>query len=199
MSDGRLAQQVAFLVEADRLKTIIRQTPLVDNSRRENSAEHSWHLALAAIVLAEHAPATLDLKRVLEMVVVHDLVEIDAGDTFAYDPTGHLDKEAREQAAADRLFSLLPADQASHLRANWEEFEARATLEARFANALDRFQALLQNMGAGGGSWRAHSVTRAQVMTRMAPIESTLPEVWPFLLEVVERFCALGAIVETRD
>lgn len=196
MSDGRLAQQVAFLLEADRLKTIIRQTPLIDNSRRENSAEHSWHLALAALVLAEHAPETLDLKRVLEMVIVHDLVEIDAGDTFAYDPTGHLDKEAREQAAADRLFSLLPTDQANHLRASWEEFEARATIEARFANALDRFQALLQNMGAGGGSWRAHSVTRAQVMTRMAPIESTLPEVWPFILNVVERFCALGAIVD---
>jgi len=199
VSDARLSQQVAFLVEADRLKTIIRQTPLVDNSRRENSAEHSWHLALAALVLREHAPPGLDLGRAIELVVVHDLVEIDAGDTFAYDPAGHLDKDAREQAAADRLFGMLPRDQAASFRAAWEEFEARETPEARFANALDRLQALLQNMGAGGGSWRAHNVTRAQVMTRMAPIESTLPEVWPFLLEVVDRFCALGAIVDRAD
>ena len=196
MANDRLAQQIAFLLEADQLKTIVRRTPLTDNSRQENSAEHSWHLALAALTLSEYAPPGLNLARALELVVVHDLVEIDAGDTFAYDLKGHEDKDARERAAADRLFGLLPPDQAAQLRERWEEFEAQATLEAKFANALDRLQALLQNLGAGGGSWRAHRVTRAQVMRRMAPVETALPDVWPFVLGVIDRFCALNAIAD---
>lgn len=196
MATDRLARQMAFLLEADKLKSIVRQTPLTDNSRRENSAEHSWHLAVAALALSEYAPPGLNLGRVLELVVVHDLVEIDAGDTFAYDPKGYEDKAAREQAAADRLFGMLPPEQAARMRACWDEFEAHATIEARFANALDRLQALLQNMGAGGGSWTAHRVTRSQVMRRMAPIESALPGVWPFVLDVVSRYCALGAIAD---
>lgn len=194
MANQRLEQQMAFLLEADKLKTILRRTPLTDNSRQENSAEHSWHLALAALALAEYAPPTLNLGRVMELVVLHDLVEIDAGDTFAYDVKGYDDKAAREQAAADRIFNLLPSDLAVRLRAGWEEFEAQATIEAKFANALDRLQALLQNMGAGGGSWAAYQVTRAQVLRRMAPIESTLPEAWPFVLAAIDRYCALGAI-----
>jgi putative hydrolase of HD superfamily len=197
MSKNRLDAQIAFLLEADKLKTILRQTPLTDNSRRENSAEHSWHLALAALTLSEYAPPGLDLSRVLELVVVHDLVEIDAGDTFAYDLKGYEDKEARERAAAERLFGLLPPDQGTRLKERWEEFEAHATIEAKFANALDRLQALLQNMGAGGGSWSAHRVNRAQVLRRMAPIEATLPEVWGFVQGVIDRYCALGAIVES--
>ena len=195
MSTDRLAQQLAFLVEADRLKTIIRRTPLTDNSRRENSAEHSWHLSLAALALLEYAPAGVDLHRVLELVIVHDLVEIDAGDTFAYDVAAHHDKAERERAAAARIFGLLPGDQGARLHALWEEFEANQTPEARYANALDRLQALLQNMQAGGGSWSVHRVTRAQVLTRMAPIETALPDVWPFVVDVVDRFCASGAIV----
>jgi putative hydrolase of HD superfamily len=194
MDRDRLAQQVAFLVEADKLKTIIRRTPLTDRSRLENSAEHSWHLALAAIVLREHAPAGIDLARVLELTVVHDLVEIYAGDTFAYDVTAHQTKVEREQAAADRLFTLLPADQAAHFRERWDEFEAQQTPSAHYANALDRLQALLLNMTAGGGSWTTHRVTRQQVLTRMAPVETALPAVWPFILDVVERFSAIGAI-----
>lgn len=195
MHNDRLTQQVAFLVQADRLKTIIRRTPLTDNSRLENSAEHSWHLALAALALREHAPAELNLARVLELVVVHDLVEIDAGDTFAYDPAAHLTKAEREQAAADRLFALLPVDQSRHFRALWEEFEAHATEEARFANALDRLQALLLNSESGGGSWLAHRVKREQVLDRMAPVRSALPALWPFVLEVIDRACDAGAIV----
>ncbi len=198
MAGERLARQIGFLLEADRLKTIIRRTPLTDNSRLETSAEHSWHVALAALALREHAPAALDIGRVLELVVVHDLVEIDAGDTFAYDAAAHQDKAERERAAADRVFGMLPADQSTKLRALWEEFEAHHTPEARFANALDRLQALLQNMQAGGGSWSAHRVTRTQVLKRMAPVESALPDVWPFVVEVIDRFCALGAIV-TRE
>ena len=193
--NNRLAEQMAFLVEADKLKTVIRRTPLTDNSRLENSAEHSWHLALAAMALSEHAPPTLDLRRVLELVTVHDLVEIDAGDTFAYDAVGHETKAERERVAADRIFGRLPPDQSARFRAIWEEFEAHETTESRFANALDRLQALLQNMKAGGGSWTVHGVTRRQVLTRMAPVESALPGVWPFVLDVIDRFCASGAIV----
>jgi putative hydrolase of HD superfamily len=194
MPNERLTRQIAFLVEADRLKTVLRRTPVSDNSRLENSAEHSWHLALAAMILHEYGPAGLDTSRVLELVVVHDLVEIDAGDTFAYDVGAHETKAAREGAAADRIFGLLPADQAQRCRALWEEFEAMSTPEARLANALDRLQALLQNMKAGGGSWAAHEVTREQVLRRMAPVENALPDVWPLVCEVIDHFCAMGAI-----
>lgn len=190
----RLSQQIAFLLEIDRLKTIVRRTPLTDNSRQENSAEHSWHLAVAAMVLREHAPSVIDIGRVIELVLIHDLVEIDAGDTFAYDAAGYVGKEERERAAAERIFGLLPDDQTVRFRAAWDEFEAHQTSEARYANALDRLQALLQNTGAGGGSWRAYGVTRSQVLKRMAPVQEALPAVWPFVLEIIDRFCASGAI-----
>jgi len=179
VSDDRLTQQIAFLVQADRLKTILRRTPLTDNSRLENSAEHSWHLALAALALSEHAPAGVDLAHVLQLVVIHDLVEIDAGDTFAYDPAAHATKADRERAAADRLFGLLPSDQRALFRARWDEFEAQATPESRFANALDRFQALLLNSQSGGGSWATHRVLRSQVLTRMARYNRRCPRSGP--------------------
>ncbi len=197
MSRDRLTRQMSFLVEADRLKTILRRTPLMDNSRAENSAEHSWHLALAAITLGEWAPPGVNLQRVLELVVVHDLVEIDAGDTFAYDIAGNVGKAERERAAAERVFGLLPPDQTAAIRALWEEFEAQQTDESRYANALDRLQALLQNMEAGGGSWATYGVTRSQVYKRMAPVAEAMPSVWVFVQHVVERFCDAGAI--TRD
>jgi putative hydrolase of HD superfamily len=190
----RLAQQIAFLLEADKLKSVLRRTPLTDGSRPENSAEHSWHLALAAIVMAEHVTTKIDLLSVLEMLTVHDLVEVDAGDTFAYD-AGHLNTKAeRERAAADRIFALLPSDQGARLRARWEEFEAHETAEARFANALDRLQPLLQNACAGGGSWRDHEVTRDQVLRRMDPIRSTMPDLWPRVQEIIDAFCASGVL-----
>ena len=196
MIDDRLSRQMAFLVEADRLKNVLRRTPLTDDSRPENSAEHSWHLALAAMTLAEWAPPGTNLQRVLELAVVHDLVEIDAGDTFAYDVDANVGKAAREQAAADRIFGLLPAEQGERVRALWDEFEAQATAESRYANALDRLQALLQNMQAGGGSWAAYGITRTQVYARMNPVQTALPAVWPFVASVIERFCASGAIAD---
>jgi putative hydrolases of HD superfamily len=194
MANDRLARQVTFLVEADKLKTVVRRTPLTDNSRLENSAEHSWHLALAALTLREHAPENVDLGRVLELVALHDLVEIDAGDTFAYDTHGYESKAERERAAATRLFGMLPDEQGARFHHLWQEFEAQQTPESRFANALDRLQALLQNMQAGGGSWSTHHVTRSQVLTRMAPIRTALPDAWPFVVAVIDRFCDLGAI-----
>jgi putative hydrolase of HD superfamily len=195
----RLGRQLAFLLEADRLKTVLRRTPLADASRLENSAEHSWHLALAAMVLAEYAPAGIDLGRVLELVVIHDLVEIDAGDTFAYDPDHMVSKAEREQAAADRIFSLLPSGQAERTRQLWEEFEEYETPEARFANALDRLQALLLNYRSGGGSWAVHHVRRSQVLERMGPVQAVLPELWPHVLEVVDRACAKGFIAPDQS
>jgi putative hydrolase of HD superfamily len=193
MSD-RLDRQIAFLVEADKLKGILRRTPLADGSRLENSAEHSWHLALAAMVLAEYVPGTVNSARVLELVAVHDLVEIDAGDTFAYDPDHALSKADRERTAADRIFGLLPGEQGARLRALWDEFEEHQTPESRFANALDRFQALLLNYRSGGGSWTVHGVRRSQVLARMAPVQATLPDVWSYVLDIIDRACAAGLI-----
>ena len=195
MATDRLAGQIAFLVEADKLKTVLRRTPLVDLSRLENSAEHSWHLALTALALLEYAPAGVDLQRVLELIAVHDLVEIDAGDTFAYDTAAHDTKIDRERSAAERIFGLLPPDQSAAFRQRWEEFEAAETPESRYANALDRLQPLLLNMHSGGGSWKTHHVTRSAVLRRMAPIKAALPEVWPLVLDVIERFSANGTIV----
>jgi putative hydrolase of HD superfamily len=189
MPPGRVAKQLGFLSEADRLKSVLRRTSLIDGSRLENSAEHSWHLVLVALVVREHAPAGLDELRVLELLAVHDLVEIDAGDTFAYDKAGIATKAARERAAADRIFGLLPDDQRIRLRALWDEFEAHETPEAQFANAIDRFQALLQNAGIGGGTWHSHNLTRKAVLERMAPIEHAIPGLWPTVVEIVDEYC----------
>ena len=166
----RLDRQIRFLHEIDRLKTILRRTRIAAGDRRENSAEHSWHIAMLAVVLAEHGPPGLDIARVVTLLLVHDIVEIDAGDTFAYDLEGKADQEERERRAADRLFGLLPEDQAAELRGAWDEFEANATPEARFAHAVDRFQPLLLNIAHAGGTWREHGVSRAQVDGRLAPI-----------------------------
>src|SRR3954471_16778318 len=161
MADTRLTQHIQFVMEIYKLKTILRQTPLMDNSRRENSAEHSWHLAVMALTLGEYAEQGTDLTRVIKMVLVHDIVEIDAGDTFAYDAQGYTDKEEREQRAAARIFGLLPDDQRDELLALWHEFEAITTPEPRFANALDRLEPLLGNYATGGGSWKKPGVTLA--------------------------------------
>ena len=194
MVDDRLARQVAFLLEADKLKTIVRRTPIADNSRLENSAEHSWHLTLAALTLREYAPDGADLFHAARMLIVHDLVEVDAGDTFAYDTAAHDTKADRERLAAQRIFGLLPPDQATELRTLWEEFEAQETPSARYANALDRFQPLLLNMESGGGSWTSHAVARGQVLRRMEPIRDWMPKAWPFVLDVIDRACEVGWI-----
>jgi len=190
----RLRRQLALIVEADRLKLVLRRTKVTGGARHENSAEHSWHLALAAMALAEHAGAGVDVARVIRMVIVHDLVEIDAGDTFAYDASANLGRVEREKLAADRLFGLLPDAQGPELRSLWDEFEEGRTPTAHFAIALDRLLPLLLNDLLEGGSWRTHSVTRSQVLRRMAPIEEGIPALWPLVLEIVERNCALGRI-----
>ena len=195
MPAGRLQQQLAFLVEIDRLKEVLRRTALSSRSRTENSAEHSWHVAMMAVVLAEHAPDGTDVSHAIRMLLVHDIVEVDAGDTFCYDAAAHHDKSAREQAAADRVFGLLPPDLHSTLRALWDEFEAGRTPEARFANALDRFAGLLQNWSGGdGGTWRANAVTRTAVTRRMEPIRDGAAALWPLVTEVIDAATAAGFI-----
>ena len=191
----RIESQLAFLIEVDRLKGILRQTLLCDGSRRENSAEHSWHLALMATVLAEHAEPPVDASRVIGMLLVHDLVEIDAGDTFAYDATANTGREERERRAADRIFGMLPAEQGHELRTLWDEFERGETPEARAAVALDRLQPLLLNHRNDGGSWRTHGVRRAQVLRRMEPIRAALPGLWPTVEDIVRHNCSLGHII----
>lgn len=182
----RLERQLSFIAELDRLKSVERRISLIGGLRLENSAEHSWHLAVMATLLVEYAPTGVDLARAQQMVLVHDVVEIDAGDTFAFDAAGRADQAERESAAAARLFGLLPPDQAGELRALWEEFEAGATPTARFAVALDRFQALLMNRGNGGGTWRLHRVEREQVLARMEPIRRVAPDLWPVVLRTLD-------------
>jgi putative hydrolases of HD superfamily len=157
---GRLAEQIAFLVEIDQLKTVIRQNLIADGSRQENTAEHSWHLALCATILAEHANEPVDVSKVVQMLLIHDLVEIDAGDTFVYATAEEIAaQDGKEQVAADRIFGLLPIDQGARLRALWEEFEAKESAEAKFAKAVDRVQPMLLNLASGGGSWERHGIT----------------------------------------
>jgi putative hydrolase of HD superfamily len=195
--DPRLGQQLQFIMELDRLKGILRQTRVLDGARQENSAEHSWHLALCAVVLAEYAPGGMDLSRVLKMVLVHDVVEIDAGDAFCYDASANVGKEERERRAAERIFGLLPAEQGDELRALWEEFEAGASADARFAVALDRLQPLLLNFAGEGGSWRQHRVTHDQVVVRMSPIRHGAPELWPAVVRLLDEAVARGYLAPT--
>ncbi|HYH00236.1 MAG TPA: HD domain-containing protein [Terriglobales bacterium] len=188
----RLQQQIQFIVEIDKLKSILRQSLLCDGSRRENDAEHSWHLAAMASLLQEYATESVDLVRVLKMLLIHDIVEIDAGDTYAYDPEANVTRAAREQVAADRLFGLLPADQRDDFRALWEEFETGVTAESRYANALDRLQPLLLNYYSEGKSWRAHGVTADAVIKRMQPIKTGAPQLWTVVEQIVSSACEMG-------
>ena len=190
MTDDRLSRQVRFLREVDRLKQVFRQTWLLDRSRKENDAEHSWHLAVMAMLLREHADPAVDLPRVIQMLLVHDLVEIDAGDTFCYDDDDH--KAQREHAAAQRIFALLPPDQADALRGLWEEFEARRTPEAQYAAALDRLQPLLHNYYTQGAAWREHGVKADQVLQRNRHIAEGAPALWAFAEGLIRDAVAKG-------
>ncbi len=177
----RLARQLEFIREIDKLKSVFRRTLLMDGTRFENDAEHSWHLAMMAILLKEHATGPgVDIARVVKMVLVHDLVEIDAGDTYCYDVSGNLGKADRERAAATRLFGLLPGDVGGEIRALWEEFESRTSPEAKFAAALDRVQPLIHNYSTGGAIWRKHGVRCKQVLEHNRHVEEGSGVLWRF-------------------
>jgi putative hydrolase of HD superfamily len=188
----RLARQIAFIVEIDKLKQVLRQTFVTDRSRRENSAEHSWHLAMMTLALSEHAARDVDLLRVLKMLLIHDLVEIDAGDTFLYDAAAAAGQAAREAAAAERLYGLLPADQAAELAALWREFDSGDGADARFARALDQLQPVLLNYHTEGGSWRAHPVRGADVLARKRVIEHGSPSLWRLAEALIQDSIAKG-------
>ena len=192
---SRLSEQIRFLLEIDRLKGVLRRSLVLDGSRRENDAEHSWHLAVMAAVLAEYGPSGADLRRVMRMLLVHDVVEIDAGDTYCYDAAACETQAEREVLAADRIFALLPADQAKEIRGLWEEFEARRTPEARFAAALDRVQPVLLNFHTQGRAWREHGVTRGQVIERNKHIEAGAPVLWEYVRGLIEEAVERGYLV----
>lgn len=196
MKNDRLTQQIGFLIEIDRLKSVIRRTYLANGTRHENSAEHSWHLAMMAMVLSEHANEKVELLRVLKMLLIHDIVEIDAGDTFIYDKVGALDKEEREQKAAERIFGLLPEEQTRELRDLWDEFEAGDTPEARFAKSLDRLMPLLHNYEIKGGSWQEHGIKSHQVLALNAHIGDGSETLAQLAFSVIEDSVAKGYLAK---
>jgi putative hydrolase of HD superfamily len=183
----RFKQQIEFILEVDKLKHVLRQTILMDKSRRENSAEHSWHIALTVMLLSEYArDGEIDFFRVMRILLVHDLIEIDAGDTYCYDDQGRKDQAAKERLAADRIFNILPPDQAQTFRNLWDEFEERKTPESRFANALDRVQPFLHNYFTRGQTWQENDIKSAQVKARMQPVDDGAPVLWRYVSSLID-------------
>ena len=185
------------MVELDRLKQVLRRTVVTDGIRRENTAEHSWHVAMMALVLADAADEPVDPMRVAKLLLVHDIVEIDAGDTFVYDADGQESKAERERAAAERLFGLLPRDQGDELHGCWLEFELGTTAEARFARALDRLQPLLLNHASAGQAWREHGITAAQVRAVNSTIGDGSAALWELAQHVIDDAVMRGWLPET--
>lgn len=196
--NDRLDAQLRFTAEIDKMTSVLRRTLLLDGSRRENDAEHSWHIAVMALYFAEYAAEKPNVLRAAEMCIVHDLVEIYAGDTFAYDVNGHQDKAAREIAAAEKLFSILPAEQGVHIRALWEEFDRAETVDAKYASCLDRIQPFLHNTLTEGHTWkniepRTH---RFQVEERLQVVREFMPEVYDWMEKNLDRAVQMGWLIE---
>lgn len=188
IENERLQQQLNFIVEVDKIKQIMRRTKLIDGTRFENDAEHSWHLAIMAMLLKEHAAnQNFNLARVMKMVVIHDLIEIYAGDTFAYDVKGNADKAERERKSADKLFALLPSDQGKEIRELWEEFDKEETQDARYAAALDHLQPFVHNIFTDGCTWKNGNISTAPVLKRMAITMKEIPGLKPWIEYEVEK------------
>jgi putative hydrolase of HD superfamily len=197
IKDLNLQKQLSFIVEVDKVKNIMRRTLLIDGSRRENDAEHSWHLAIMAMLLTEYAEdKNFTLDKVLKMVIVHDLVEVYAGDTFAFDVQGNIEKEEKEKLAADKLFSQLPENQGKHLRKLWEEFDEMKTPDARYAAALDRLQPFIHNLCTEGHTWVQGNVTKEQVYKRSGLSMEVLPALKPWMEEQIEFAIKKGWIIK---
>jgi len=191
-----LLQQIAFIKEIDKIKYIERRTKLFNSDRRENDAEHSWHLALMALVLVQHANEPIDILKVIKMLLIHDLVEIDAGDTFLFDTTKNHDNTAEERTAASRIFGLLPEKQAEEFKAIWEEFEARQTAEAKFARSMDRLEPLLQNVSNKGGTWQEFNVGYSQVLQKQNVHEAISTTIDHYAKELIQQSVAEGILRE---
>ena len=195
----RLEQQMAFIKEIDGLKKIGRQTYIKDGSRKENDAEHSWHLAIMAFVLKEYANEEIDVLRVILMVLVHDIIELDAGDTYAYDEAGNTTKRERELKAAERIFHILPDDQAVYFRGLWDEFEEWETMEAKYAHTLDNLQPMMLNDATNGKSWEEHKVKLSQILQRNAKTASGSETLWQYAgKELLEPNLEAGKIIDDR-
>src|SRR5690606_35852635 len=194
---NRLHQQLNFIQEIDKLKSIDRVCRLINGSRRENTAEHSWHFALMVPLLLEHAESPdLDVLRTIKIALIHDIVEIDAGDTYCYDEAGHLDKSEREIAAAKRLFGMLPDNQGQELWQLWEEFEQGTSEEAKYARALDRLNPFMLNFYSGGATWVENKIRKSQVLKRMGEIENNAPKLWPYVAGLIDKAINEGWIVD---
>ena len=195
MKHSRLKKQIDFIIEVDKIKQILRQNHLIDNSRRENDAEHSWHLALMAMILNEYSiKKELDILKVMKMVIIHDLVEIDAGDTFAYDKTKNMDKVLREEKASQRIFGLLPEDQRDEMMQLWHEFEYMESEEAKFAASLDRLHPLIHNYKTEAAGWGNHVITRKDVEKRNQHTRESAPDLWKYIEEIIEEITEKGYI-----
>ena len=194
MENERLEKQIDFILEADKEKNIIRQTHLSENGRRENDAEHAWHMAIMVYLLKEYANEEIDVAKAMMMALIHDIVEIDAGDTYAYDPKGLETQKAREEQAAERIFGLLPDDQGEELKSLFQEFEASETPEARFVRAMDNFQPLLLNDSNDGGDWREHEIGKTQVMKRHTKTKLGSDVIWERAREIIEKHVRKGNI-----
>ncbi|ARV72886.1 HD domain-containing protein [Vibrio campbellii] len=189
----RLEKQLALIIELDQLKSVLRRTRVKSADRRlENSGEHSWHVALMAVLMQEHANAPIDIARVMKMLLIHDVVEIDAGDTFVYDVAASKEQEEKEIKAAERLFGMLPSDQGDELFALWKEFEAAQSDDAKYAKALDRLIPMLLNYHNDGQSWKEHGVTREQALTINKRIESGSVTLWGKAKELIEEATEKG-------
>ena len=199
MKTERLDRQIAFILEIDRLKSVLRRSYLLSETRHENSAEHSWHLSVMALVLAEHANAEVNPLRVLKMLLVHDIVEIDSGDTYIYDTAGNDTKAGREHEAARRIFGLLPNDQQAELTELWQEFEARETPEAKFAAALDRLMPLLHNLHTEGRSWREHGISKEQVLRLNQHVAEGSQSLWDYAEALIKAAAVKGYLTDGRD
>lgn len=190
----RLKKQLDFILEIDKAKNILRQTHLSGHGRRENDAEHSWHMAIMAVLLKEYANEEVDVLKVITMLLIHDLVEIDAGDTYAYDEKGNESRPERERRAADRIYGMLPEDQGWKLRELWEEFEAYESPEAKYAHMLDNFQPLILNDSNDGGDWRSHGVKKSQIYKRNAKTAQGSETVWSYMQELIQNNIVKGNI-----
>ena len=196
MTDERLKQQLEFVLEIDKEKNIFRQTHLSGHGRNENDAEHAWHMAIMAYLLREYSNEEIDIARVMLMCLIHDIVEIDAGDTYAYDAAGNETKRARELAAAERIFPILPKEQAEEYRSLWDEFEERKTPEAKFARMLDNVQPVLLNNASGGKSWREHGVKKSQIMARNERTHEGSEVIWEYLKNIIDENVKKGNIIQ---
>ena len=193
----RFRRQIEFILEVDKLKNVLRKTILLDHSRRENSAEHSWHIALMVLILSEYANnSEIDWFRVMKILLIHDLIEIDAGDTYCYDDQGRKNQVQREKTAADRIFNILPADQAATMRDLWDEFEERKTPESKFANALDRLQPFLHNYFTEGQIWQENNINSTQVKSRMHPVNDGAPILWNYVSALIDSGVKKGILAE---